>query len=163
MRVAGRTGYIAILLGLHQDLDGPLQRDPPSGAIHLCRFFVADAYRFVGSNDACFHKFEHVGKSLLEPRGQPPDAKDVGEEAIADHGPPYHSSHHPLLPGRSDDKSLEVDGDGVWPRKLAILLPPSFHHKGDVETEKEGDGKTRRLVPAPSDQLLQLDLLVPGE
>ena len=55
---------------------------------------------------------------------------------------------------------LQVDGDGVGPGQLAILLPPSLHHQGDVETQEESDGETCGLLPAPSYQLLKLDLLL---
>ena len=57
-------------------------------------------------------------------------------------------------------QTLQVDGDGVWPGQLAVLLPPPLHHEGDVETQQEGDGQTCRLFPAPSDQLLKVDLLL---
>ena len=49
----------------------------------------------------------------------------------------------------TSDDHLEIDGDGVWPGQLAVLLPPPLHHERHVEAEQEGDGHARALCAAP--------------
>ena len=41
---------------------------------------------------------------------------------------------------------LEVDGDGVRPGQLAVLLPPPLDHQRHVEAEEEGDGEPCNTV-----------------
>ena len=44
---------------------------------------------------------------------------------------------------------LQVDGDGVGPGQLAVLLPPPLDHQRDVEAEEEGDRNSSALVSTP--------------
>ena len=48
------------------------------------------------------------------------------------------------------DQTLQVDGDGVGPGQLAVLLPPSLHHQRHVEAEEKSDGNSCALIPTPS-------------
>ncbi len=48
---------------------------------------------------------------------------------------------------------LEIDGDGVWPGQLAVLLPPPLDHQGHIETQEEGDRYPRALSPTPPKKL----------
>ena len=49
----------------------------------------------------------------------------------------------------TSDDHLEIDGDGVWPGQLAVLLPPPLDHERHVEAKQEGDGHARALCAAP--------------
>ena len=49
----------------------------------------------------------------------------------------------------TSDDHLEIDGDGVRPGQLAVLLPPPLHHERHIEAEQEGDGHARALCATP--------------
>ena len=65
-------------------------------------------------------------------------------------GPPDKPGDDPLVAQLSLHQTLQVDGDGVGPGQLAVLLPPPLHHQGDIEPQQEGDGDSSALVSTPS-------------
>ena len=98
VRVAGLVGDEALPLGGVQHLDGPLDRDPPPAAVHLGTLLLPDPPGLVRPHYPGLDELDHVGEPLGEPRGVAADAEDVGEEEVADDGPPHDPRPHPLRP-----------------------------------------------------------------
>ena len=43
---------------------------------------------------------------------------------------------------KAGEEGAKVDGDGVGPGELAVLVPPTLHNHRHVETQDERQGKT---------------------
>ena len=93
---------------------------------------------FIQSDNPCSNKIHHAWKSSPQPVRKLPDAEDVGQEAVSDDRPP-HQPCDLLVP--LHHQPPEEEGHGVWPGQLAVLLPPSLHHKGDIESKQECNWK----------------------
>ena len=98
MGVARLVGDEALPLGGVQDLDGPLDRDPPSASVHLDALLLPDAPGLVRPHDPGLDELDHVGEPLGEPGGVTADAEDVGEQEVADDRPPHDPGPDPLSP-----------------------------------------------------------------
>ena len=106
----------------------------------------------------------HVRTLVANPARDPPQAKHVGEDEVADNGPSDPLVLSTILAlHRVDQTGLQQGGHLVWPRKLDILVPPSgcvrvhvfaweyfkdfeplflklpFDNKWNVETEEESE------------------------
>ena len=76
--------------------------------------------------------------------------------------PPDQPGDDPLVSELSLDQPLQVDGDGVGPGELAVLLPPPLDHQRDVEAEEEGDRNSSALVSTPPTGQLVIPYTGPG-
>ena len=62
-----------------------LEGEPPVAAVHLAAGLVADPGGLVRPHQPRPHDLLAAREPLAQPRGQPADAEDVGEQAVADH------------------------------------------------------------------------------
>ena len=121
----------AVLESGAADLSGPLEGQPPVTAVHLTTRLVPNPGGLVRPHEAGPDYLLGSGEPPSQSGGQPPDAEDVGEEAVSHHGT---SDHPALLPLAPRDEATEVEGEAVRPGQEAVLFPPSLYHQRHVET-----------------------------
>ena len=88
----------ALPLGRVQDLDSPLDWDPPPAPVHLLTLLLPDPPGLVCPHNPGLDELDHVGEPLGEPRGVAADAEDVGEQEVSDDCPPHDPRPDPLRP-----------------------------------------------------------------
>ena len=138
VRIARLVGDESLPLGRVQDLqnrffvlytctptshlDGPLDRDPPPAAVHLCALLLPDPPGLVRPHYPGLDELDHVGEPLGEPRGVAADAEDVGEQEVADDSPPHDPGPHPLSPRGALQQALRHKVQVILPEREDILI-----------------------------------------
>ena len=77
------------------------------------------------------------------------NAQSIRQETVSHDSCPQYLRGDLLLrtPGPVPNKRGEEHGEVVGPGQLVVLLPPPPDYQMNVETQKEGDRDTGRLLP----------------